>query len=119
MIRTSEHKYLHIFVTASKRNKIWRKYEIMYGEKYIGEIIRQMLADGILEVNQTGKYIVSERGNKIYKRGWVYHERRWYDADIIRKYSFILSIIALMLSIIGTDNIRKWAIYLWQYISRQ
>jgi hypothetical protein len=119
MIRASEKKHLISFVAKRKKLKFWQKYETIYGKKVVHEFIEQMNRDNILDVEQeTRKYVVSNKGNAMYKRGWVYYERRWYDADIIRKYSFVLSVIALLLSIIGIDNIQSWLIELWKLICK-
>jgi hypothetical protein len=116
MIRTSKYRFLRIFITKHNRNKFWEKYKTIYGEKFVSEFICKMREDGILEADKAGRYVVSDKGKKMYKRGWIYHERHWYDADIIRKYSFVLSVLALLLSIIGTDNLRNAVKNIWQLL---
>ena len=114
-------KIAFAFIKQIKRGKgnadFWNSYNVLYDDNFVSNFLENMSTDGFLSAKD-GRYILTERGKKVYKRGWIYHERKWYDADIIRKYSFILSVIAILLSIIGTENLRAGIIYLWQLICR-
>jgi hypothetical protein len=66
-----------------------------------------------LEIDARGQYSIAPKGVKAVKRNWLYTEKHWYDADIIRKWSFILSVTAFIVSIAGPDNIRSFITYLF------
>ena len=118
-IRLSEKWYSGLLMSKRRDKKFNNKCILIYGNQFISDFLKQMQEDGILDINSENKrYIVSQKGRELYKRGWLYHERRWYDADYIRKYTFIISLTALFLSIIGTDNLRNFIIYIWKSVCK-
>jgi len=72
----------------------------------------------IVKTNENGRYELTEKGEKMYKRGWIYYERNWYDEDVVRKYTVIISFTALLVAMIGNENIWKAIKFLWRLIYR-
>ena len=98
-----------------KRNlRLWRKIDTLYGKELLPKFLNELQSKGILEPAKDNKrLIVSDRGKEMYKRGWVYSENHWYDADYVRKYTVIISLIALIVSTIGNENIWKAVKYIY------
>ncbi len=85
---------------------------MMHGKKFLDRLLADLQDNKILEPDKKSKVlVVSKKGKKILKRGWVYYETHWYDAEYIRKYSFIISLIALFVSTVGSDNILDFMKY--------
>jgi hypothetical protein len=109
----------------SKRVKFWRNYELLHGDaeneeyKSVNEFLEGMCKDGIFKDEDGNReYVVSEKGERMYKRGWVYMERKWYDEDVVRKYTVIISLTALVVAIAGNNNIWYAIKFLWQQLWR-
>lgn len=79
--------------------------------------IQDLYQRGFLTDDKENKsFVIGEFGKKAIRRGWIYERRKWYDAEPIRKYSFILSVIAFIISIIGRDNIINGFLFLVEKI---
>jgi hypothetical protein len=102
-----------------RRLKLWHKIDTVYGNELRLRLLNEMQRDGILEPDPINKHLIlSKRGNEMLKRGWIYYERYWYDADYVRKYTVIISIIALIVSTIGNETIWKAVKYIYGLILR-
>lgn len=66
--------------------------------------IDSLRADGFLCVSDSGKgYMLSEMGKEALRRGYVYERiGKWYDEAKIRRASFFIAVLALIISIINT-----------------
>jgi hypothetical protein len=94
------------------RKKHWQKIKEEAGSVEVSSLCSKMVASGFLEPT-LHSYKATKRGLRAVKRNWLYTEKHWYDADIIRKWSFILSVTAFIVSIAGPDNIRSFITYLF------
>ncbi len=97
-----------VFLKKKNNLRLWHKIDTLYGKELRPKFLNELQSNGILEPAKDGKrLVVSDRGKEMYKRGWVNFENHWYDADYVRKYTVIISLIALIVSIIGNENIWK------------
>ena len=92
--------------------KMWGNIEMMHGKEFVNRLLSDLQSNGIIEPDKESKIlIVSKKGKMMLRRGWVNYERHWYDAEYIRKYTFIISIIALIVAVVGNENI--WMLFKW------
>lgn len=105
------------FINKWREKRLWNEIEVMYGERYKSTLFNILLSNEFIIRDDKNRGIITERGKRLVKRGWIYTEKKWYDADPIRKYSFILSVSAFVISIIGSDNIRKFFVFLFEKIT--
>ncbi|SBW05591.1 hypothetical protein [uncultured Dysgonomonas sp.] len=112
-IRNSEKEYKFLKkYRVNKKLDFWKRYDTLYGKDFSPKHLSLMKTEGLLDIDtDTRRYILSEKGEIMYKRGWIYHNIKWYDTGLIRKYSFIISILALIVAGVGSENIvtgLKW-----------
>jgi hypothetical protein len=97
--------------------KFWNSYNTLHKDGFMQDFLEHLKSEEVLDVNEKDrKYILSKKGEMMYKRGWVYVGKKWYDEDRVRKYALIISLLALIISVIGNDNIWKGIKYLWQLL---
>lgn len=103
-----------VFLKRKNNLRLWSKIDTIYGKELLPKFLSELQSNGILEPAKDNKrLIVSDRGKELYKRGWIYSENHWYDADYVRKYTVIISLIALIVSTIGNENIWKAVKYIY------
>ena len=120
---TEKEKIAFSFVRKLRKNKnrktdFWKNYNTLYDNDFVNCFLEEMEDSEIIKDNGKRQYGLTEKGEKMYKRGWIYYERHWFDDGFIRKYTFIISIIALLISIIGNNNIWSAVKFLWQLLCK-
>lgn len=114
--RLDKHWFWKHKILKKLNSNFWGYYDVIYGKGFTSHLLEVMRQEGLVYVNKRRRYRLTERGEKILKRGWIYSEKKWYDEPKIRKYSFILSVLAIIISLVGTDNIRRLFWYLWHLV---
>lgn len=98
-----------IFLKRYRNRKFFNKITSIYGNDIISDTYKELRNKGIIEYKNNG-YVLTKRGRAIYKRGWVEYKINKYDNP---KYPLLVSITALIISIIGTENIWKGITWIW------
>lgn len=104
-------------VFLKNNTEFWEGIGLMKKPRFLQQNLEMMRLEGLIKgaPNNNG-YVLTEKGKKLLKRGWIYREKKWYDADFVRKYSVIISVTSLFISIVGTDNIRKFSVYIYEFL---
>ena len=97
------------FLKRYRKRKFFNKITAIYGNDIISETYKELRKNGVIEY-RNNVYVLTKRGKALYKRGWVEYKINKYDNP---KYPLLVSILALIISIIGTDNIWKGITWIW------
>ena len=97
------------FLKRYRNRKFFNKITAIYGNDIISETYKELRKNGVIEY-RNNVYVLTKRGKALYKRGWVEYKINKYDNP---KYPLLVSILALIISIIGTDNIWKGITWIW------
>lgn len=97
------------FLKRYRNRKFFNKITAIYGNDIISETYKELRKNGVIEY-RNNVYVLTKRGKALYKRGWVEYKINKYDNP---KYPLLVSILALIISIIGTDNIWKEITWIW------
>lgn len=97
------------FLKRYRNRKFFNKITAIYGNGIISETYKELRKNGVIEY-RNNVYVLTKRGKALYKRGWVEYKINKYDNP---KYPLLVSILALIISIIGTDNIWKGITWIW------
>lgn len=95
-----------------RRNKsTWNDIEKVYGVGSLKNIISDLDRLNLIESQGANKpYLITERGKRCCKRGWIKLKTNKYDNPI---YPLIISLLALIISVIGTDRIWIGIAWVW------
>ena len=88
-------------------NKKIGKY--INNEKLLGDVYHELQSMGYIYMEEGDKYYrLTGRGKDAIRRGWVHRNCKWYNTGKAAKYAVVISIIALLVAIIGNNNI--WSV---------
>lgn len=105
ILRQYRRKKLSAITYKLTKRSTASKYRKIYGDSFLYLSIESLKSDGFICVSDDGKkgYRLSKMGKEALKRGYVYERiGKWYDEAKIRKASFFIAVLALLISIINT-----------------
>jgi len=103
------------FFQKYRNDKLYGRIERTYGKESINDLCSHLAQSELISAEPGTRYTLTNKGIERYKRGWIDKKINKYENP---KYAILISILALIISVLFNNHFWEAVIWIWNKIVR-